>query len=136
MIRSGTRTLAAFCLLAATPAFSDCLPAGAGMPMKSPGQTSLRVALTTNPAKIKVGEPFSVDIGLCGEDSGIDRLAIDATMPAHRHGMNYTPSVVAKGQGHYQANGMLFHMPGRWEVVVTVFGGATPRRLTLDMDIR
>lgn len=134
-MRSLIGTIAALCLLA-TPAFADCLPKGSGLQMKPPPQANLRAALATTPAKIAVGEPFNVEIRLCGEDVPIQSVAIDATMPAHRHGMNYTPSVVAMGEGRYQATGMLFHMPGRWQVVVDVLGAKTPTRLTLDMDIR
>jgi hypothetical protein len=38
-------------------------------------------------------------------------------MPEHRHGMNYQTSVVPHGDGGYRAEGLLFHMPGRWELV-------------------
>jgi hypothetical protein len=136
MTRSGSQIIAAVILLAATSARGDCLPQGSGEPMKTPPQGSVRAAIATSPANITVGMPFDVGIALCGASSRIERIEIDATMPAHRHGMNYRPTIVAVADGRYQAKGMLFHMPGRWEVVVTVFAGARPERLTLDMDIR
>jgi len=45
---------------------------------------------------------------------------VDAWMPEHRHGMNYKPSVVALGAGRYRADGLMFHMSGRWEFVFEV----------------
>ena len=50
--------------------------------------------------------------------------------------MNYKPEITDLGQGRYQAKGLLFHMPGRWEFAVTVTSGGTPTRLTLDVDVR
>jgi cytochrome c peroxidase len=49
-------------------------------------------------------------------------LKVDAHMPAHRHGMNYAPKVTALGPGRWRAEGLLFHMPGRWELVFVVDG--------------
>ena len=46
--------------------------------------------------------------------------------------MNYRPSVVALGPGRWRADGMMFHMPGRWEVRLDVAGG-TPVRLPIDV---
>jgi cytochrome c peroxidase len=49
-------------------------------------------------------------------------------MPEHRHGMNYAPAVKALGPGRWRAEGLMFHMPGRWELTFEVTaGGATDR---------
>ena len=45
------------------------------------------------------------------------RLLLGEGHPAHRHGMNYRPSISALGGGRFRAEGLLFHMPGRWELV-------------------
>jgi hypothetical protein len=37
-------------------------------------------------------------------------------MPEHRHGMNYAPSLQALGDGRWRAEGLLWHMSGRWEL--------------------
>ncbi|CAN1559210.1 hypothetical protein MCEMSEM23_02573 [Rhabdaerophilaceae bacterium] len=136
MIRSGVLSIAATGWLVAASVAAECPPAASGIPMKASPHSSVQGVLTTTPPKIAVGAPFAIELLLCGESSRVERVAIDATMPAHRHGMNYTPTVVVVGDSRYQARGMLFHMPGRWEVVVTVLGAGAPVRLTLDMDIR
>lgn len=41
---------------------------------------------------------------------------VDASMPEHRHGMNYRPSLVSLGRGRWRAEGLLWHMAGRWEL--------------------
>ncbi|MBK9705147.1 MAG: hypothetical protein IPO75_17875 [Betaproteobacteria bacterium] len=57
-------------------------------------------------------------------------LAVDATMPEHRHGMNYRPTVVARGTGIYRADGLMFHMPGRWDLLFDLVTPAGTERLT------
>jgi hypothetical protein len=44
------------------------------------------------------------------------QLVADAAMPHHGHGMNVMPQVEAKNNGIFYVDGMLFHMPGRWEL--------------------
>ena len=40
----------------------------------------------------------------------------DAAMPQHGHGMNVAPTVKQVAPGTYRVDGMLFHMPGYWEL--------------------
>ncbi len=54
----------------------------------------------------------------------------------HKHGMNYRPSVKALGQGLYRAEGLMFHMPGRWELVFELRDGqAPPLRLVQSLQV-
>lgn len=66
---------------------------------------------------IRLSKPFSLTVEVC-EPVLVRELTIDATMPAHQHGMNYTPKVVATGERRFQVDGMLFHMPGLWELEI------------------
>ena len=45
-------------------------------------------------------------------------VSFDATMPHHRHGMNIVPEISPDGTARWIARGMLFHMPGRWQLYV------------------
>jgi hypothetical protein len=56
-------------------------------------------------------------------------------MPAHRHGMNYRPTVAARGGGRYRAEGLLLHMPGAWEFRFDVRTSAGHERITLAREI-
>ena len=47
-------------------------------------------------------------------------LEVSATMPEHGHGMNRVPRVTPQGDGSHLVEGMLFHMRGRWELIVNV----------------
>jgi len=78
----------------------------------------------------EVGKHFSVDIAACAKNGPAPKaLKIDAQMPEHRHGMNYKPTVKAVGPGRWQAEGLLFHMPGKWEFVFFVEGERMSREL-------
>ena len=82
----------------------------------------------TAPDPIPMGRHFAIDFALCprGEAKVPGEVRVDAQMPEHRHGMNYRPSVKSLGQGLYRAEGLMFHMPGRWELVFELRDGATP----------
>ncbi|MGD9689632.1 MAG: hypothetical protein AB7K52_06500 [Phycisphaerales bacterium] len=77
------------------------------------------------PDPIPANEMFDLDVRVFA-DRGMTRPAddiaiiADADMPAHRHGMNLVPRSRRIGAGHFRVSGMLFHMPGRWEIVIEV----------------
>lgn len=78
-----------------------------------------QIAWRAAPTPIPVGRHFALDIALCAPAGQAlpATLHVDATMPEHRHGMNYRPGVSARGAGLFHAEGLMFHMPGRWELV-------------------
>lgn len=80
-----------------------------------------RVAFVPRPRPIPVGQHFDIDFAVCGVTprSGAT-IAVDADMPAHRHGMNYRTRVEALPDGAYRAHGLMFHMPGTWRVIFDV----------------
>lgn len=104
------------------PAAQACeLPGGPAEKLQSASYTILYRAA---PAP-RVGEHFALELAVCPAPK---ELRVDAWMPEHRHGMNYRPSVVARGDGRFRAEGLLFHMPGRWEFLFELRGrGATER---------
>ena len=83
------------------------------------GAEGWQIAWRTAPAPIPVGKLFALDIALCAPAGQVlpATLRVDATMPEHKHGMNYRPSVQPQGAGLFRAEGLMFHMPGRWELV-------------------
>ena len=92
-------------------------------------ETPLHVLkLRPTPSPLPLNRPFALDITLCAQTGApvSDPPKVDAWMPAHRHGMNYRPTVTALGPGRFRAEGLLFHMPGRWEVIVEVGGDRVP----------
>jgi len=95
-----------------------------------------RVVALSDPAPIPLNMPFALDIRICdARMAELPRLTlVDAQMPAHRHGMNYTPKIVKKDWGVYRAEGLLLHMPGEWEFIFEFTGADQPERLTFRID--
>ena len=124
-------------LLLAMPAWADCpldLGRGTGWVVFS---DHYLMAFRSDPLRIEVGEPFALVLNVCTKSgAAAELLAVDANMPEHRHLMNYRPSIVAKGDGRFRAEGMLFHMPGRWEITFDVRAGEESERLTHDIILK
>lgn len=96
------------------------------------------VAFRTVPEKVAVAQHFSVQFAVCPKRPGVvpEAVAVDAQMPEHRHGMNYKPSISKTGPTHYQAAGLMFHMPGRWDLEFEVGSGGVSERLTRSIVLR
>jgi hypothetical protein len=90
------------------------------------------VLFRTRPATIEVGRHFSVEAVVCA-GAPARGLRVDAAMPEHRHGMNYRARVTAAGDGRYVAEGLLLHMPGRWQLVFDVERDGGTERLATDI---
>jgi len=94
------------------------------------------VVFRTVPPTIEIGHHFAVEAVVCtGAAPMPTRLRVDAMMPEHRHGMNYRPTVGKRGDGVYVAEGMLFHMPGRWQLLFDVERDGRVERLSTDMEL-
>lgn len=98
------------------------------------------IAYRAQPAKIEVGKHFALDIVTCAKGAAPVPVgvAVDAFMPEHGHGMNYKAVVkpagdakAAKAAGaHFRADGLMFHMPGRWDLYFDVQSAGGTERLT------
>lgn len=95
------------------------------------------VAYTTTPSRIAVGEHFVVDFAVCPRVGAPapQSVRVDANMPEHRHGMNYRAGVVAVSPGVYRAEGLLFHMRGRWDLTFDVVDGSRTDRLSSRIEL-
>jgi len=90
------------------------------------------VLFRSAPTPLPLNASFALDVAVCAKDgSAVAAPKVDAWMPAHRHGMNYRPSLTETRKGLFRADGLLLHMPGRWEFVFEVAG----ERLTATHDI-
>ena len=126
----------ALCAAASLPALACDARLDGGKSIESP---RYNIAYRTDPAKVAVGKPFAVDMIVCGKDAAaqIDELRVDAHMPEHRHGMNYRASIKPQGDaGRYRAEGLMFHMPGRWEFLFDVRDSRGVERMTQDHPVQ
>ena len=90
-----------------------CVPALEGTRLES---SRYVVAFQATP---EVGKFFALEIAACSKPGSPapENLKVDAHMPEHRHGMNYAPAVKQTAPGRWRAEGLMFHMPGKWEFV-------------------
>jgi len=86
---------------------------------------------------LRVAQHFSMQFLLCRDQTAlpIEAFKLDASMPAHGHGMNYKASINWLDDGLVEANGMLFHMPGQWRVTVNLSYDGVARQTRLDFEI-
>ena len=94
----------------------------------------LAVYYRLEPEVPALSEHFSMLFRVCrGQDSArIDSFALDARMPAHNHGMKYRPAVSELDDGMLQVSGLLFHMPGLWQVDVDFVSGERKHRFSIE----
>jgi hypothetical protein len=132
------RALAGLSLLALTAALAHAAapcPAPPGFDARERLESRDVVILYRTRPDIAVGRHFAVEAVICAEPPGaVTAVRVDAQMPEHRHGMNYRPTVSARGTGLYVAEGLLFHMPGRWQLLFEV--ERADRRERLEAEIR
>jgi hypothetical protein len=132
--------LALLSLLVSSPALADCpldlgYGTGTGIVVYS---DRYMLAFRPEPLRLEVGLPFSLLMNVCTKRGGepAELVRVDATMPEHKHGMNYATTIKANGEGRYQVDGLLFHMPGSWEVAFDVRSGGDIQRLTHDFVLK
>ncbi len=94
---------------------------------------SAHFAATWHFAAPKVGELFAVDIALtdlAGQPLAAPKVAIDATMPAHGHGMMTDPELRQTAPTKWHADGLKLHMHGSWQFDVRVEAAGVKERLS------
>ena len=61
-------------------------------------------------------------------------IEISGGMPAHDHDMPTVPAVTSNmGNGDYLVEGMSFHMPGAWQVMLYISSGKLSDTVVLDL---
>lgn len=101
---------------------------------------ALRVLYRTEPDAIPMNEEFALvawvfDARDPARPLADVELTVDAGMPAHGHGMNRTPLLERTPDGGFRARGLLFHMPGAWELYFDVARGAVVERAQVEVEL-
>ncbi len=131
MVARAVAGLAAALSVASAAAENCAAPAGFAPAGRIESRDTVLV-YRTEPPRIEIGRHFAVDAVVCSKVAP-NALRVDAQMPAHRHGMNYRARVVPQGDGRYRAEGLLFHMPGKWQFVFDLERPGRTERLTADV---
>jgi hypothetical protein len=107
----------------ATPASAEAATAGG----------AFVVQFAPAPAELPLNEMFGLTVRVldgAGREplSAEVELAVDAEMPAHRHGMTTRARVRREADGSFSVRGLQLHMPGEWRLTFDVTrGGVTER---------
>ena len=143
LLIAGTAVLALACTKAAVPVDGDAGTAPPNAATASPAPTvtaptaplpgtMVELGGTTRRGKYrvvvrfvvpKVGELFAVQaeaLPMAATDTGGVALTLDASMPAHRHGMMTDPKVTPQSPGKWRVEGMKLHMHGHWVLHATL----------------
>jgi hypothetical protein len=115
-------------------------PPGDGVEEVASNAGNFLVRFRPAPAPVPENEPFGLEVWVLepGPEprlaAGVE-LAVDAGMPEHGHGMNREPKVKRLGPGHFAVTGMLFHMPGDWELYFDITRGALTERAQVGLSL-
>ena len=98
---------------------------------------SFVVSLQTSPVQVPVNQHFSMEFTVRAADGTKipEQIAVSADMPAHGHGMNTKPRLTALGANRWRVEGMLFHMPGAWEIYVYIGRKAAMERAVFPVEL-
>ncbi len=135
--------LCAAALLVALESLAPAARAAAACPAEMQGFQRLQtadaeIAYRWEPAEPKVGQFFAAEVVACRAPGPepVAQIAIDATMPAHGHGMNYRPKAEPAGAGRTRFTGLMLHMPGTWRITFDLIQGTRRTRLTHEVNLK
>lgn len=132
-----------FCLIAgifaatdATQAEEQCGPQTA-IELSGSVNAPWTMQIELKPQDVPLNKPFDAFVIICDQGThSPNRITVDATMPAHKHGMNYEPKTTQIGRRRYEVKNLVFHMPGIWRLEVTAYEDGKPHRYTYDVPLR
>jgi len=98
------------------------------------------VQFTPSPDPIPLNQMFALRAWVCSAEDRTHPLTdvtlrADAAMPEHDHGMNTKPKVRADLDGSFAVGGMLFHMPGHWELYLDVTRAGVTERAQFPIEL-
>lgn len=62
-------------------------------------------------------------------------IAVDAGMKAHNHGMHTRAVIKRIDQKNFIAEGMLFHMRGKWQIEIDITRGITRDKAIIEVEL-
>jgi hypothetical protein len=130
------RCLAA-AILVASAGCEPSAPSGKSRQVTSNGG-GYTVTFEPTPNPIPMNEVFDLRFTVAPKSGSTQGLTVqvDARMPAHGHGMNRVPKLTAQPDGSTKAEGMLFHMPGHWELYFDITQAGKTERAQVDVELK
>jgi hypothetical protein len=143
--RAAAAALAAALLAGAAQGCAAGLRRTGGAPAPERGRTSsgssFYVVYSPIPDPVPLNQLFRLNLAVYEGDSrsrpaADTELLVRGWMPEHEHGMNLVPEVHPLGGGRFAVEGMLFHMPGRWQLEVEIRRNGAAERATFEIQVR
>lgn len=97
------------------------------------------ISYSCSPDPIPLNEPFELSVRIDPkkkQEGGRLAVRVDAQMPEHFHGMNRKPEIRNPAESQYVASGMLFHMPGHWQVHMDITRNGITERAQFDLTLK
>ncbi|MDP3512831.1 MAG: hypothetical protein Q8S20_08785 [Sulfuritalea sp.] len=129
--------LAASILGLSAAVHAACPPDAADGTVVRKGDLLLAYRLASGAGRLPMAQHFALEVQLCDKD-GVSAARLhkaDATMPEHRHGMNYRPAITPLSGGRFRVEGMMLHMAGHWQLSFEVLAGKENLRLSHDVQV-
>jgi hypothetical protein len=119
--------------VAAIPETARSAPEWAGTHELATHVGSYALRWRSTPEMLPLAQNFALDVWVFAASAPDVPLTdvtldVDAGMPQHGHGLARRPRIARVGPGHWRAEGLRFHMPGRWELFFDVTRGARLER--------
>lgn len=118
-------------LVAATQSLACAAPEG-WVAVANGNDDAPKLYAPSDPAQTH--SPFDLIIEFCTQKGEL--VGVDAMMPAHQHGMNYTPTMTRNSLDLFDISGMVFHMPGMWRVTVSAQFDGELKRFDYDLSAK
>ena len=103
--------------------------------MSNRGVFTISVTSDLNPVVINQFHQWTVHVETADSQPVEDAvIELSGGMPAHDHEMPSVPVVTQNmGKGGYLVEGMTFHMPGLWQMMLYITSGSTSDTVILDL---
>ena len=100
-----------------------------------------RVTVECSPEELRSHQLFSMRVLVEPTEAAATaqlEVRADAAMPHHAHGMDVVPRTTRDqtGDGAFLVEGMMFHMPGAWELYIDIVDGPYTERVTFHVQAR
>lgn len=113
-------------------------PTAAGPRVLTSNAGRYTVTFRPSPEPIPMNQLFDLSFSVASKPGSKEpsKVEVDARMPAHGHGMNRVPKITRLPDGTFKAEGMLFHMPGHWELYFDLTEGGLTERAQVDIHLK
>lgn len=133
-------TLTAACRAPAPEPDDRSEPAYPGMQRVTSNAGGYTVWYALHPSPAPLNEPFELSVRIVSltpeePDDPPTELEVEGYMPDHLHGMTRRPLIRPLPDAGFEVSGMLFHMPGHWELYFDMTRGAVTERAQIDIHL-